>query len=206
MGRPHADHHPQPTWPCAHCPHHRCPREPSSRHEHPTRAPCLQSGRLTSSMQGSECGPALANTLHRPGHRHPTRATLSLHNDVQPPWTEHTQKDGSLAGPASLLGPHPASQRNEAIPATAGQACTPLQYSCLENPKDGGAWWAAVHGVAKSQTRLSDFTFPFHFHALEKEMATHSSTLAWKIPWRSLVGYSPWGCKESDTTEQLHLS
>ena len=47
---------------------------------------------------------------------------------------------------------------------------------------DGGAWWATVHGVAKSQTRLSDFTFPFHFHALEKEMATHSSVLAWRIP------------------------
>ena len=54
----------------------------------------------------------------------------------------------------------------------------PLQYSCLENPMDGGAWWAAVHGVAKSQTQLSDFTFTFHFHALEKEMATHSSILA----------------------------
>ena len=59
---------------------------------------------------------------------------------------------------------------------------TPLQYSCLENPMDGGAWWAAVHGVARSQTRLSDFTFTFHFHALEKEMATHSSVLAWRIP------------------------
>ena len=59
---------------------------------------------------------------------------------------------------------------------------TPLQYSCLENPMDGGAWWAAVHGVAKSQTRLSDFTFTFHFHALEKEMATHSRVLAWRIP------------------------
>ena len=59
---------------------------------------------------------------------------------------------------------------------------TPLQYSCLENPMDGGAWWAAVHGVAQSRTRLSDFTFTFHFHALEKEMAPHSSTLAWKIP------------------------
>ena len=58
---------------------------------------------------------------------------------------------------------------------------TPLQYSGLENPKDGGAWWAAVHGVAKSQTRLSDFTFTFHFHALEKEMATQSSVLAWRI-------------------------
>ena len=59
---------------------------------------------------------------------------------------------------------------------------TPLQYSCLENPMDGGAWWAAVHGVAKSRTRLSDFTLTFHFHALEKEMATHSSVLAWTIP------------------------
>ena len=55
---------------------------------------------------------------------------------------------------------------------------TPLQYCCLENPMDGGVWWAAVHGVAKSRTRLSDFTFTFHFHALEKEMATHSSVLA----------------------------
>ena len=56
-----------------------------------------------------------------------------------------------------------------------------INYSCLENPMDGGAWWAAVHGVARSQTRLSDFTFTFHFHALEKEMATHSSVLAWRI-------------------------
>ena len=59
---------------------------------------------------------------------------------------------------------------------------TPLQYSCLENPMDGGAWCAAVHGVAKSRTRLSEFTFTFHFHALEKEMATHSSVLAWITP------------------------
>ena len=58
----------------------------------------------------------------------------------------------------------------------------PLQYSCPEVPMDGGAWWAAVHGVAKSRTRLSNFTFTFHFHALEKEMATHSSVLAWRIP------------------------
>ena len=58
---------------------------------------------------------------------------------------------------------------------------TPLQYSCLENPMDRGAWWAAVHGVDKSSTRLSDCTFTFHFHALEKEMATHSSVLAWRI-------------------------
>ena len=59
---------------------------------------------------------------------------------------------------------------------------TPLQYSCLENPMDGEAWKAAVHGVAEGGTRLSDFTFTFHFHALEKEMATHSSALAWRVP------------------------
>ena len=59
---------------------------------------------------------------------------------------------------------------------------TPLQYSCLENPVDGGAWWAAVHEVTQSQTLLSNFTFTFHFHALKKEMATHSSVLAWRIP------------------------
>ena len=67
---------------------------------------------------------------------------------------------------------------------------------------DGGAWWAAVHGVTKGQTRLSDFTFTFHFHTLEKEMATHSSVLAWRIPGTgSLMGYRLWGRTESDTTE-----
>ena len=59
---------------------------------------------------------------------------------------------------------------------------TPLEYFCLENPMDRGAWKAAVHGVAKSRAQLSDFTFTFPFHALEKEMATHSSVLAWRIP------------------------
>ena len=68
---------------------------------------------------------------------------------------------------------------------------TPLQYSCLENPMDGGAWWAAVHGVVGSRTRLSDFTFTFHFHALEKKMATHSSVLAWKIPGTGESGGLP---------------
>ena len=59
---------------------------------------------------------------------------------------------------------------------------TPLQCSCLENPRDGGACWAAVQGVAKSQARLSDFTFTFHFHPLERVVAIHSSVLAWRIP------------------------
>ena len=66
------------------------------------------------------------------------------------------------------------------IKCLVGANGTPLQYSCLENPKDGGAWWAAVHGVAKSRTQLDDFTFTFHFHTLEKEMATPSSVLAWR--------------------------
>ena len=68
---------------------------------------------------------------------------------------------------------------------------TPLQYSCLENPTDGGAWKATVHGVAKSQTQLSDFPFTFHFHALEKEMATHSRVLAWRIPGMGEPGGLP---------------
>ena len=68
---------------------------------------------------------------------------------------------------------------------------TPLQNSCLENPMDRGAWWAAVHGVVKSRTRLNDFPFTFHFHALEKEMATHSSVLAWRIPGTGEPGGLP---------------
>ena len=68
---------------------------------------------------------------------------------------------------------------------------TPLQYSCLENPMDRGAWWASVHGVVKSRTQLSDFTFTFHFHALEKEMATHSSVLALRIPGTGEPGGLP---------------
>ena len=68
---------------------------------------------------------------------------------------------------------------------------TPPQYPHLENPMDRGAWQAAVHGVTKSQARLSDFTFTFHFHALEKEMATHSSVLAWRIPGMGEPGGLP---------------
>ena len=68
---------------------------------------------------------------------------------------------------------------------------TPLQYSCLENPMDIGVWKAAVHGVAEGRTRLSDFTFTFHFPALEKEMVTHSSVLAWRIPGMGEPGGQP---------------
>ena len=67
----------------------------------------------------------------------------------------------------------------------------PLQHSCLENPMDGGAWKATVRGVAEGRTRLSDFTFTCHFHALEKEMATHSSVLAWRIPGTGEPGGLP---------------
>ena len=78
-----------------------------------------------------------------------------------------------------------------------GVGCTgedngnPLQPSCLANPMDGRAWKAAVHGVARSWTRLSKFSFTFHFDALEKEMATHSSVLAWRIPGMGEPGGLP---------------
>ena len=77
------------------------------------------------------------------------------------------------------------------VPSDGEGNGTPLQYSCLENPMDGGAWWTPVHGVAKSRTQLSDFPFTFHFHALEKEMATHSSVLAWRIPGTEEPGGLP---------------
>ena len=78
---------------------------------------------------------------------------------------------------------------------------TPLQYSCLENPMDGGAWEAAVHGVAKSQTWLNDFTFNFHLHAVDKEMATTPAFWPGESQgWGSLVGCCLWGRTESDTT------
>ena len=79
---------------------------------------------------------------------------------------------------------------------------TPLQYSCLENPMDRGAWQAVVYGIVKSRTRLSDFTFTFHVHALEKEMATHSVFLPGESQGQgSLVSCSLWGRTELDTTE-----
>ena len=88
---------------------------------------------------------------------------------------------------------------------------TLLQYSCLENPMDGVAWWAAVHGVLKSRTRLSDFTFTFHFHALEKEMATHSSVLAWRIPgmggawWATVYGVAQSRTRLSSSSIYIYI-
>ena len=75
----------------------------------------------------------------------------------------------------------------------------PLQYCCLENPMGRGAWWAAVRAVAKSQTRPSDFTFTFHFHALEKEMATHSSVLSWRIPGTEVLWAAVYRVSQSRT-------
>ena len=116
------------------------------------------------------------------------------------PWTE---EPGGLQSTGSL-----ESDMTEPLHFHFSLSCigegngNPLQCFCLENPRDGGAWWATVHGVAKSQTRLSDFTFTFHFHALEKEMATHSSVLPGESQGRgSLVGCRPWGRTEPDTTE-----
>ena len=94
----------------------------------------------------------------------------------------------------NLLGYHRGKRRLRLIDYEISSALwngTPLQYSCLENPMDRGAWWAAVHGVAKSWERLSDFTFTFHFHAWEKEMATHSSVLAWRTPGMGKPGGLP---------------
>ena len=76
-------------------------------------------------------------------------------------------------------------------PSTGEGNGNPLEYSCLENPMDGGARWATVHGVAKSWTQLNNFTFTFHFHALEKETATHPSVLAWRIPGTGEPGGLP---------------
>ena len=100
----------------------------------------------------------------------------------KPLWTLCHISSQSHGGCNRCRAPRIVSSREET---------TLLQYSCLENPMDRGAWWAVVHGVAGSRTRLSDFTFPSHFHALEKEMATHSSVLAWRIPGTGKPGGLP---------------
>ena len=123
--------------------------------------------------------------LHRRRRWHPTPVLL--------PGKSHGWR--SLVG-CSPCG-HEESDTTERLHFHLSLSCieegngNPLQCSCLENPRDGGAWWAAVSGVAQSRTRLNDFTFTFHFHALGKEMSTHSSVLAWRIPGTGLPGGLP---------------
>ena len=109
------------------------------------------------------------------GWKDPQEKEMASHFSIlawRIPWTEEP-------GGLQFIGLHRGRHDFNDLACMYG---TPLQYSCLENPMDGGAWKAAVHGVAEGWTRLSDFTLTFHFHALEKEMATHSSVLAWRIP------------------------
>ena len=106
-------------------------------------------------------------------------------------WSLFSPLDTSIAECCSYFGSCIAFLLQLLIIALREGNGTPLQYSCLEIPMDGGAWWAAVHGVAKGLTWLSDFTFIFHFHALEKEMTTHSSVLAWRIPGTGEPGGLP---------------
>ena len=98
--------------------------------------------------------------------------------------------DQPIFGGSPTLETH-SQKSHAALILPTGDHGTPLQYSCPENPMNGGAWWAVVHGVAKSRTQLSDFIFTFHFPALEKEMATHSSVLAWRIPGTGEPGGLP---------------
>ena len=125
------------------------------------------------------------------GHKDPVQKEMATHSSIlawRIPWTEEPGRLQSIG-----------SQESGTAEATACTQAwiyliyngTPLQYSCLENPMDGGAWKAAVHGVAKNRTGLSDFSFTFHFHALEKEMATHSSVLAWRVPGTGVPGGLP---------------
>ena len=116
------------------------------------------------------------------------------HTSLPPP-LPHTPQTSSLCAPLTAVRVSLCRNLvnvcrkwvNSAGLGKSTQTCegngTPLQYACLENSMDGGAWWAAVHGITKSWTRLSNFIFTFYSHTLEKEMATHSSMLAWKIPW-----------------------
>ena len=116
---------------------------------------------------------------------------MALHSSTlawRIPWTE---EPGRLHSMGSLRVGHDWVTSLYLYSSIGEGNGTPLQYSCLENPMDGGAWWIAVHGVARSRTWLSDFTFTFHFEALEKEMATHSSVLAWRIPGTGEPGGLP---------------
>ena len=105
---------------------------------------------------------------------------------------ELTNPTHSVGLPWWLSGEESSCAAGDRLQCMCGEGNgTPLQYSCLENPMDGGAWWATVHGVAKSRTRLNNFTLTFHFHALEKDRATHSSVLTWRIPGTGEPGGLP---------------
>ena len=112
-------------------------------------------------------------------------------------WTPLQSEGDPLVGRGSwrlrLVKEAQAKTWNEGKTSTSSwrRQWHPLQYSCLENPMDGGAWWAADHGVAKGRVQLRNFTFTFHCHALEKEMVTHSSVLAWRIPGTEEPGGLP---------------
>ena len=126
---------------------------------------------------------------------------------------------GKSHGWRSLVGCSPwgckESDTTERLHFHFSLSCTregngnPLQCSCLENPRDGGAWWAAIYGVAQSRTRQSDFTLAFHFHALEKETAPHSSILAWRIPGMAEPGGLPsmgsWESARTEATQQQQV-
>ena len=107
---------------------------------------------------------------------------MATHSSVLAWRIPETREPGALPSVGSHRVGHDCSNLAAAVHVDGEGTDNPLQYSCLENPIGGGAWWAAVHGVSQSQTRLSDFTFTFHFHALEKEMATHSSVSCLENP------------------------
>ena len=124
------------------------------------------------------------------GQQHPLRKGKGLRGPGTAPSPFRKAKQGG--GPIRKgAEPEGSPWTKFGINRTNYDNCTPLQYSCLANPMDRGAWWAAVRGVTKIRTRLSDFTFSFHFHALEKEMATHSSVRAWRIPGMGELGGLP---------------
>ena len=113
-------------------------------------------------------------------------------SDEMFPIPQTTSYSSSKPGSGLISHSNYADFMGPLTPCTTGEGNgIPLQYSCLENPMDGGAWKAEVHGVTKSQTRLSNFPFTFHFHALEKEMAPHSSVLAWRVPGMGEPGGLP---------------
>ena len=142
-----------------------------SRRQRPGLRPCSSSHR----HQANENCPSLSRKIK-------VANFLSVHRDVMLGPTFKIKFASKFQGVPLVNGLQSQCLLGSTVVFDREGDGTPLQYSCLENPMDGGAWWAAVHGVAKSRTRLRDFPFTFHFHALEKEMATHSSVFAWRIP------------------------